>query len=138
TNTSIATVDSMGRVTARGVGSALIVATAICCNEADTTGVDVTQEITSVDVSPSTLNLEVGGTGSLSATARDANDNVVQGAAVTWWSSKAGVATVSNGQVPAVSAGTAYIRAVTNGVRDSSAVNVTQTAPPPSTNLENE
>src|SRR5690606_40420732 len=77
-------------------------------------------------------------TGPLAATARDANVNVVQGAAVTWSTSNTGVATVSNGQVTAASAGTAYIRAVANGVRDSSAVNVTQTAPPPSTNLENE
>ena len=40
-SSATATVDSMGIVTARAAGRALIIATAVCCSKADTAAVDV-------------------------------------------------------------------------------------------------
>jgi len=131
-NAGIVTVDSLGKVTARGVGSALIVATALCCSSvADPVTAVVTQLVASVAVTPHSTSVQAGSTGTLQAAAYDSNSNVVPGATIAWSSSNAQVATVSNGTVTGVGAGTVVIRAASGNFSDSSVVTVTTTAPPP-------
>lgn len=68
--------------------------------------------VTSVAVSPKTLNLEVGQTGTLTATVKP--DNATN-KTVTWKTSNDKVATVANGVVIAVGKGTATITAAADG-----------------------
>lgn len=71
-----------------------------------------TIKVTSVAVSPKTLNLEVGQTGTLTATVTP--DNATN-KTVTWTTSNDKVATVANGVVTAVGKGTATITAAADG-----------------------
>lgn len=71
-----------------------------------------TVAVTSVAVSPKTLNLEVGQTGTLTATVKP--DNATN-KTVTWTISNDKVATVANGVVTAVGKGTATITAAAGG-----------------------
>lgn len=71
-----------------------------------------TVAVTSVAVSPKTLNLEVGQTGTLTATVKP--DNATN-KTVTWTTSNDKVATVANGVVTAVGKGTATITAAADG-----------------------
>ena len=71
-----------------------------------------TVAVTSVAVSPKTLNLEVGQTGTLTATVKP--DNATN-KTVTWTTSNDKVATVANGVVTAVGKGTATITAAAGG-----------------------
>lgn len=68
--------------------------------------------VTSVTVSSKTLNLEVGQTGTLTATVKP--DNATN-KTVTWTTSNDKVATVANGVVTAVGKGTATITAAADG-----------------------
>ena len=71
-----------------------------------------TIKVTSVAVSPKTLDLEVGQTGTLTATVKP--DNATN-KTVTWTTSNEKVATVANGVVIAVGKGTATITAAAGG-----------------------
>ena len=71
-----------------------------------------TIKVTSVTVSPKTLDLEVGQTGTLTATVKP--DNATN-KTVTWTTSNEKVATVANGDVIAVGKGTATITATAGG-----------------------
>ena len=109
--TNVATVDNSGKVTAVSEGTATITAkageqTATCT--VTVTKADVAVE--SVTLNPTTLTLEKGSTGTLTATVapQNATNNTV-----TWSSSNPEVATVANGTVTAVSAGTATITVTT-------------------------
>ena len=130
-DTTVATVDGSGKVTAEKAGTATITVTAT--NGTDDTSDDQTatckvtvkeEEVPKTDVSGvtldnTTLTLQEGKTGSLKATVAptDATDKTV-----TWKSSDTGVATVDDsGKVTAVKAGTATITVTaTNGTDDTS------------------
>ena len=107
-NTSVATVDSNGKVTAKGNGTATITAkTTDGTNLSKTCTVTVTTPVTGVSVSPTTLTLNVGGTYTLSKTISPSDASNKN---VTWSTSNTGVATVdSNGKVTAVARGTCTI-----------------------------
>ena len=107
-NTSVATVDSNGKVTAVGNGSATITAkTTDGTNLSKTCTVTVTTPVTGVSVSPTTLTLNVGGTYTLSKTISPSDASNKN---ATWSTSNTGVATVdSNGKVTAVARGTCTI-----------------------------
>lgn len=79
-------------------------------------------DVTSVTVAPKTNNLEVGSTRNLTATVEP--NTAKQD--VAWSSSDDGVATVSNGTVTAVAAGTATITVTAEGISDTATVNVTE------------
>ena len=123
---NIATVDSMGIVTARAVGAALIVAAAPCCGKADTAGVVVRQVVTSVSVSPSSRSIAVNESYRLDASAKDANRNAVPDAKFSWTSSNSSIARVdATGLVTGVASGNATITVTSNGKSASAQISVT-------------
>ena len=89
---------------------------------------DVTYKVTGVSLSPSTLNLDVGTSSTLTATVEPdeaSNKNV------TWESSDSSVATVdANGEVTAKAAGTATITVTTEDGEKTATCAVAVTAPP--------
>ena len=107
-NTSVATVNSSGVVTAVGNGTCTITATTTDgTNISKTCSVTVRTPVTGVTVSPTSLTLNVGGTYTLAKTISPSgasNQNVV------WSTNNTSVATVdSSGKVTAVSRGTCTI-----------------------------
>ena len=129
-NTSVATVNSSGRVTGQSAGTVTITATSE--GQSGTATVTVTlPPVASVEVSPSSTTVQVGNTVQLTATLRDAAGNVLTGRVVDWSSSNTSVATVnSNGRVTGQSAGTATITATSEGQSGAATVAVTEPPPP--------
>ncbi|HJP85487.1 MAG TPA: Ig-like domain-containing protein, partial [Gemmatimonadaceae bacterium] len=125
-NTSVATVDATGLVTAVSVGTAHIIAT----SEGKTGSAQLTvtpTPVASVTVSPSsaTLTLGITPTQQLTAVTKDANGTTLSGRVVTWSSSNSEIATVdANGLVTAVSAGPATINATSEGKTGTSSITV--------------
>ncbi len=127
-NESVATV-SGGIIKGVSIGTATITATT---NNGKTATVKVTVtkndniiDATGVTISPTSLELAKGKTGTLTATVAPSN---ATDKSVTWTSSDTSVATVSNGTVTAVAAGTATITAKTsNGKTATATVTVTGT-----------
>ena len=131
---SVATVASNGDVSALSPGSAIITATSEGKTASATLSVSAPASVpvASVSVSPSSSNLQIGGTVQLSATTRDANNNVLTGRVVTWSSSNTGVSTVSaSGLVTAVAAGNATVTALSETKSGTAAVAVSAPAPVP-------
>ena len=112
-DTSVATVDTSGLVTAVGAGTATITVTTVDGGYKDTCPVTVTAApipVSDVSLNKDSLALGVGDTETLTATV--APDNATN-QAVTWTSSNPSVATVKNGVVTAVAPGIAVITATT-------------------------
>jgi len=110
-NTSIATVNN-GKVTAVAAGTANITVTTV--NGGKTADCAVTVQagtpVTGVILDKTSLNLTVGDTEVLTVTIAPANATNKN---VTWSSSNTGIATVNNGTVTAVAAGSATITVTT-------------------------
>ena len=109
-DTSVATVEN-GKVTAVGKGDATITVTTVEGSFPATCTVTVKVPVTEVSLNQTTMDLKVGESGELTATVEPAdatNKNVA------WTSSNESVATVdANGNVTAVSEGTAIITVTT-------------------------
>jgi hypothetical protein len=120
------TISSAGLYTAGKVaGTFAVIATDSASGKADTSSVTVTPVVTSVNVTPGSASVQVGGTTQLSATVLDANGATMSGQTVTWSSSNTGVATVSgSGLVTGVAGGTATITATSSGKQGTAAVTV--------------
>jgi uncharacterized protein YjdB len=132
-NTGIATVNSTGRVTAVSAGTVQITASSEGKSASATITVTAAAPVpvATVTVAPSTASVQVGSTVQLSATTRDANNNVLTGRVVTWSSANTGIASVnSTGRVSAVAAGTVQVTATSEGKTASSTITVTA-APAP-------
>lgn len=130
-NTNVATVDGAGRVTARGLGSAIISVAAACCS-GDQVQVTVTQQISSISVSPSSASVTVGQSTQLSAVARDANGNLIPNVLFAWSSSSASIAQVNGtGLVSGVAAGSSTVSASAGGRSGSAAISVASASEPP-------
>lgn len=132
---SVASVTAAGYVRGVAGGSAFVIATSE--SKADTVRVTVSAPggqttpavVTTVSIAPAAIDLAVGGTQPLLASAFDAEGRAVTGRATAWASANAGVASVSaTGTVTAVAAGTTTVRATIDGVVAEIAVRVT---PPP-------
>jgi len=127
-NPAIATVNSLGVVTAVGRGAATISAIA----EGKTGGADLTiatKTVASVVVSPNPASAAVGQKARLTAAVKDGSGGVLVGRTVTWMSSNPEVASVSaNGLVTAVSVGSATISATAGGVSGTSQFQATTVA----------
>ena len=112
-NSAVATVNSNGKVTAKGKGTAIIKATA-----ADGSGENATctvtvvtpkKSVSSVTLNKRSLTMQVGKTQTLSVTVKPTNADIRN---VIWTSSNTKVATVdSKGKVKAIGKGTATITA---------------------------
>jgi uncharacterized protein YjdB len=133
-NTAVATVTN-GVVHAAGAGTAVITA-ASTANNRITAGatVNVIIPVAGIALDQSSLNIITGGA-DITLGVSYAPANATQ-TGVTWSSSNAAVATVANGVVHAVSAGTAVITAVSAANSTVTAFcAVTVTAPPPGISL---
>lgn len=126
--TSVASVTAAGVVRAAGNGSARIVARSGAA--ADTVVVRVAQRIASVVITPAgPVAIATGDTVPLAATAFDAGGSAVAGAAATWSTTNAGVASVSAAaQLVAHAAGSAMVVATAGDATDTLVVTVTQEA----------
>jgi hypothetical protein len=108
---TVASVSSSGLVTAHALGTALITAAAGSRSGVATVNV-VPEPIASIAVAPTSDTLLVGENVQLTATMRDASNNVVTGRQPTWTSSSQTVASVSSsGLVTGVADGIATITA---------------------------
>jgi uncharacterized protein YjdB len=128
----VASVDAGGTVTAKAVGTALIVAAA--AGFSDTASVVVQQVPAAVQLSSASLTLAVGESEQLTATVTDAGGSVIPNAVLSWSSSAPAIAAVTDaGLVSGVSEGTASIAAASGSTTDSAPVSVAATAatPPP-------
>jgi uncharacterized protein YjdB len=140
-NPAIASVNSLGLVTAVSTGVTQITVTSEGKSAIATITVSTAAPVpvATVSVSPSSSSLLVGATVQLSATTRDANNNVLTGRVVTWSSLNSGIASVSsNGLVSAIGAGTIQITATSEGITGSASVTVTVPLPPPPSGSSNE
>lgn len=123
-DTSVATIDQDGMVTAHRVGAVQISANVEGHSDVAVVLVRSTGAAT-VTVDPPTASVVVGGTTQLAATVRDARGDILTDRAPTWSSSNSGVATVNQqGLVTGVSPGTATIIASRDGITGSSTVTV--------------
>jgi uncharacterized protein YjdB len=127
-NTSVASVDQNGKVTAKAAGTANITATTTDgTNLSATCQVTVTPVLaTGISLNMSSLSLNVGDTETLNATVTPSN---ATNKTVSWKSSNTSVASVDqNGKVTAKAAGAANITATTtDGTNLSATCNVTVT-----------
>lgn len=112
---NVATVSATGVVTGVGIGSTTVTAT--IDGVSASASITVTQvPVATVTVTPTVVVTFVGLTVQLTATARDANNNVLTGRVITWASTAPGTASVSNGgTVTALAAGTASVSATSEG-----------------------
>ena len=110
-NYDVATVDENGKITAKGVGYAVITATTTQGSKKATCNVSVVKPVTGVSISESSLRIEVGDKVKLKATVKpsDASNQTV-----SWKSSSSSIASVSSsGTVTAKKLGTATITVTT-------------------------
>lgn len=124
TNTAVATVSSGGVVSAVAAGSATILATS--GTAVGTAAITVTNPpVNRIVVTPANPQVDEGKTVQLTATAYDANNNVISGLTFTWTSSNTNRATVSStGLVTGVNDGNVTITASAGGKSGSTTVKV--------------
>ncbi|MFN8580647.1 MAG: Ig-like domain-containing protein [Gemmatimonadaceae bacterium] len=125
---AIATVSSTGLVVGLAPGKVTITASSEGMH--GTASVTVSPvPIASISVAPSPVTIAAGGTVQLTATARDANDNVLGGRQFTWTSDQPAIATVSNaGLVTGATQGVVRVTAESDGETGVALVTVTPVA----------
>ena len=113
-NTSIATVNSSGVVTAKAMGNVTITATSqqdgTKSGTCSVTVTDSTVHVTGVTLNKNSTSIAVGGSETLTATV---SPNNATNKSVTWTSSNTSVATVSNGTITPVATGNSTITVTT-------------------------
>lgn len=125
---AVATVSSVGLVTAVQTGAATIRATSE--GKAGQSSITVQDRVTTVTVSPASRRLVVGEVFQFGVTLRGVGGDVLTGREVTWSSENTAVARISaDGWVTAQGEGTATIEATSEGVEGKATVEVSQ--PPP-------
>jgi hypothetical protein len=136
-NQGVATVSSAGKIVSRGAGSAKVVISATCCDnaKADTVSVSVTQVASHLSMDPGSLSLKVGQSRGVKVTMKDARGHDLKKPGnASWTTSNASVMTVSStGVVKAEGPGSAVLTVTSASVSSTAQVTVTaDAAPPPS------
>lgn len=129
-NTAVATVDANGVVKGIAAGTANITATSTT-NPAITATCAVTVQavaVTGVSLNKTSINLQVGGSETLTTTVTPANATNKE---IIWNTSDGSIATINNGKVTAVAAGQTTITATTVDGNKTATCTVTVTAGPP-------
>lgn len=124
--TSVASVSS-GLVTAVAPGTAIITANVEGVSSSTTVSVTAIP-VARIELSRDSLALEVGAVQSVGAVPMAANGSVLPGRVITWSSSAPAIATVNDGLVTALGAGTTTITAASEGIE--ARVRVTVAWPP--------
>lgn len=114
-NPDIATVDTMGKVTSKALGTALITAVSLCCSP-DTAGLVVAAATTgTITISPADTLRGVGDTLTLTAKARASDGSQVANPAIQWSSLNPKIATVdTTGMVTSHALGNAVVTAASD------------------------
>jgi len=127
-NTSAATVNPSGLVTAAGNGTATITATAGTVS--GSAAVTVAQQVSAVEVVPATGIVLPGTTLQLAAEAQDANGHAVDGSEFVWASSDTAVAVVdTTGLVAGITLGEVEVSATSSGATGRAQLVVVEPAP---------
>jgi hypothetical protein len=127
-NPEIAQANDMGVVTAKGVGMALIVATAACCDRADTAYARVHQVVDEVVIEEEIVSLSEGGSALLRPIALDRGGSRVEDAKFQFKSADESIVSVSqDGQLTSQSDGTTTVTATSEGHSDHVSVTVSGT-----------
>lgn len=129
-NTAVATVDANGVVKGIAAGTAKITATSTT-NPAITATCAVTVQavaVKGVSLNKTSINLQVGGSETLTATITPADATNKE---IIWNTSDGSIATINNGKVTAVAAGKTTITATTVDGNKTATCTVTVTAGPP-------
>lgn len=122
-DTTIATVDGTGLVTAKDEGVVNITATAE--GVSDTAQVTVANSVASVEVTPTAPTIDVGETVQLTAVAKNSRGAVVSGRTVTWTSSDPTVVSVdATGTIEGLEDGSATVTAQVDNVTGTASVTV--------------
>jgi len=132
-NSAVATVSTSGKVTAIAKGTATITVTSVEGGKTASCTVTVAAEnvpVTGVSLNKSSISLNVGGIEDLTAAILPSNATNQN---VTWYSSNSRVATVSDGTVTAVAAGSATITVTTIDGNKTASSNITITLAIPAT-----
>ncbi len=133
-NTSIATVDNKGKVTAINKGTATITVTTNDGNKTATCKVTVNNSVSSVKLDKTSITINIGTTETLTATVSPSDANNKK---VTYKSSDTSVATVDNkGVVTAIKRGTATITVTTDDGKKTATCKVTVNVPVKSVMLD--
>ncbi|MGH7743031.1 MAG: Ig-like domain-containing protein, partial [Candidatus Eiseniibacteriota bacterium] len=109
------------------LGAAVLLAAGIasCFSPKKITAPATVAAVASVQVSPPSATLTVGGSATLSATPLDADGNVLKGKAIAWSSGNTAAATVdAAGLVSAVAPGSAVITAMSDGMGGTATITV--------------
>lgn len=126
-NAAVASVDTDGTVHGLSAGSASVTASSGGKSASASVTVTVaTVPVASVKVALNSQSITTGQSTQATATAYDANGNVLAGRSASWASSNGAVATVStSGLVSAVAAGSATISATIEGITGGASISVT-------------
>lgn len=129
-NTNIVQVDANGKITGMKAGSATITAVSNDGGYVSTCNVTVeaiSKKVTSVTLDKKELSILAGETATLRATV---NPSYAENKEVMWESSDEDIATVKNGEITAVSPGTAEIKVITKDGKKEAICKITVTSPP--------
>ena len=120
----IASVDGEGRVSGHRTGATTVIASSEGRSGRAEVRV-VTAPVSSVEVSPPTLDLRAGETAQVTCTPRDAGGNVLEDRSPEWTVDEAGLLEVTeDGRVRALAPGSAVVKAVVEGVAGTAVVTI--------------
>lgn len=131
TNSSIATVNSTGKVTGIAMGTTNIIASSgSIVSNVSTVTVTSPPVLTSIVVAPATASININGTIQATATCKDQNNNTMTCPVLTWNTNNSSIVTVnSSGLVTGIATGMANITARSGSITSNSSTVTVSIAP---------